>query len=172
MCLGWKPSLETQEKQIRPNLLLLNHPQNGWQLHIIRTYRSSRLFSEFLGKGRHMGLAPRSQGFTAQRWWVWGALTFAGPRPGLTRPSMVILVLTRAQPLGLSPLFLTSAQLLQAKRPGQPPPPAASCCPSQGLLQQAELPQGLPAGLLRGAAASELDGDALGSEPHSPGQRA
>lgn len=59
-----------------------------------------------------MGLAPRLQGFAAQRWWVWGALTFAGPRPGLMSPSTVILVLTRAQPLGLSPLLLTSAQPL------------------------------------------------------------
>lgn len=30
-------------------------------------------------------------------------------------------------------------------------------------------PQGLPAGLLRGAPARELDSDALGSEPYSPG---
>lgn len=56
--------------------------------------------------------------------------------------------------------------------PGHPNSPSAAHSPSQVLLQEAELPQGLPTGLLRGAPARELDSDALGSEPHSPGERA
>lgn len=52
------------------------------------------------------------------------------------------------------------------------PPPEPARSPSQVLLQQAEFPQGLPTGLLRGAPARELDSDALGPESHGPGERA
>lgn len=100
---------------------------------------------------------------------MWGRTVLAGSlssevagggRPGPRSPGTCHLssvVLHRVHSLGSSHGHIHS----------RPPPPP----PSQVLLQKAELPQGLAAGLLRGATAGELDGDALGPEAHGTGQR-
>lgn len=168
----WGKSLDERWKNNKsdPIPLLLNPKKKKeiWHLGF------SGFFSELLEKGRQdtgpysprrIALLGRSSGV---RWHFLSPLPPPGPQsPGTCHLSSSSGhspgTMATAPQAGTSVLGLTGLAIVPLQH--RPPHP-----PSQVLLQKAELAQGLPAGLLRRPAARELDGDALGPEPNSPGQ--